>query len=173
MFFATHIYFALAALFATVPHVIAGSLTYDTESLLLKGEPYQIRGRQTYPQRIPRAYWSNRLALARGMGLNTAFSYPFWDELEPGQGHFEFSGMNDMAAWYRQVHEAGLQAVIRPGLHFDGEHEWGGLPAWLSEVPGMAVRQNNRPFLDAAKSYIKALANKLNDSFIPQDGSLA
>ncbi|TKA60952.1 hypothetical protein B0A55_11830, partial [Friedmanniomyces simplex] len=172
MFSAVHIYFALAALFATVPHVIAGSFTYNNESFLLNGEPYQIRGGQMDPQRIPRAYWSNRLALARGMGLNTVFSYPFWNELEPRQGHFDFSGMNDVAEWYRQVHDAGLQAVIRPGPYIDGEHEWGGLPAWLSEVPGMAVRQNNQPFLDAAKSYIEALANELNGSFIPQDGPI-
>ncbi|KAK1056341.1 hypothetical protein LTR74_015001 [Friedmanniomyces endolithicus] len=105
------------------------------------------------------------------MGLNTVFSYPFWNKLEPRQGHFDFSGMNDMAEWYRQIHDAGLQAVIRPGPYIDGEHKWGGLPAWLSEVPGMA-RQNNQPFLDAAKSYIEALANELNGSFIPQDGPI-
>ena len=174
MQFAVLTCFAFVALIAALPRATAGKFSHNKASFLLNGETYQIRGGQMDPQRIPRAYWSNRLALARGMGLNTIFSYLFWDDLEPRQGQFDFSGENNVTEFYKELQDAGLHAVLRVGPYVDGEHEWGGLPAWLSEVPGMAVRQNNGPYLDAAKSYIDALANELNSSrsFISQGGPI-
>ncbi len=38
------------------------------------------------PQRIPAPYWRDRLAKARAMGLNTVFSYVYWNLLEPNPG---------------------------------------------------------------------------------------
>ncbi|KZZ92990.1 Glycoside hydrolase, family 35 [Moelleriella libera RCEF 2490] len=39
-----------------------------------------------------------------------------------------------------------LDAAASP--YICGEREWGGFPAWLSEIPDMAVRQSNKPFHD-------------------------
>lgn len=63
-----------------------GSFTYDNRSFFLHGEPFTIIGGQMDPQRIPPEYWRERLAKASAMGLNTIFSYVYWNLLEPEPG---------------------------------------------------------------------------------------
>jgi hypothetical protein len=137
------------------------TFTYNNDSFRLNGAPYQIIGGQMDPQRVPRPYWRQRLQMARAMGLNTIFSYIFWDRLEPQPGQWDFSNQNDVAEYFRLAQEEGLHVVLRPGPYVCGEHEWGGFPAWLNQVPGMAVRQNNAPFLNSSKTYISRLAQEL------------
>ncbi|KAK6080945.1 glycosyl hydrolase family 35 protein [Seiridium cupressi] len=135
------------------------AFTYSNESFLLHGEPYTIIGGQMDPQRIPYQYWRDRLSKARAMGLNTIFSYIFWNNLEPTQGVWlSDQPQNDIASYFRIAQEEGLNVVLRPGPYVCGEHEWGGFPAWLSEIPGMVVRTNNTPFLEETRKYIVNLA---------------
>lgn len=61
----------------------AEAFTYDNSSFFLHGEPFTIIGGQMDPQRIPPEYWRERLAKASAMGLNTIFSYVYWNLLEP------------------------------------------------------------------------------------------
>lgn len=58
------------------------TFTYNNTSFLLDGKPFQILGGQMDPQRVPRAYWTDRLAKAKAMGLNTIFSYIYWNVFE-------------------------------------------------------------------------------------------
>ncbi|KAF2265554.1 putative beta-calactosidase, partial [Lojkania enalia] len=111
------------------------------------------------PQRIPWMYWRDRLKKARAMGLNTIFSYVFWNLLEPTEGMWLNEGDNDIASFFRIAQEEGLNIVLRPGPYICGERDWGGFPTWLSTVPGMVVRSYNEPFLKAVDSYIRRLAN--------------
>lgn len=137
----------------------APAFTYDNDTFLLHGEPFTIIGGQMDPQRIPPEYWRDRLSKARAMGLNTIFSYIFWNNLEPQQGTWlSDEPRNDIAKYFRIAQEEGLQVVVRPGPYICGEHEWGGFPAWLAEIPGMVVRTNNTPFLEETKKYIVNLA---------------
>ncbi len=161
------------------------AFTYDRNSFLLHGEPYVIIGGQIDPQRIPRAYWRDRLARARAMGLNTVFAYVFWNLLEPEPGLWTMPDdrppedenenddddddddddgsilSNDIAAYVRIAGEEGLRVVLRPGPYACGERDWGGLPYWLSTVPGMRVRADNAAFLAAARAYLGRLAGAL------------
>lgn len=115
------------------------------------------------PQRIPAPYWRDRLVKARSMGLNTIFSYVYWNELEPVQGEWRggAGGSNDVAQFFRIAGEEGLKVVLRPGPYVCGEREWGGFPAWLGAVPGLTVRGGNGPFLDAAERYLRRLAREV------------
>mgnify|MGYP001561714704 CR=1 FL=1 len=99
--------------------------------------------------------------MAKAMGLNTIFSYLYWDQIEPVQGTFVTDGNSNIAAWVRAVDAAGLKIVLRPGPYICGEHEWGGFPSWLATIPGMVVRSNNDPFLAATKSYLSHLGKLL------------
>jgi len=137
---------------ATVP-----AFTYDRTSFYLHGKPYVIIGGQMDPQRIPAVYWRDRLAKARAMGLNTVFSYVYWNLLEPTRGEWrngwadEESGKekwnegeaegeqedggggriisNDIAKFFQIAKEEGLNVILRPGPYICGEREWGGFPA--------------------------------------------
>ncbi|KAF2237557.1 glycoside hydrolase family 35 protein [Viridothelium virens] len=149
------------------------SFTYNSTTFLLNGEPYQIIGGQMDPQRIPPAYWRDRLSKARAMGLNTIFSYVYWNLLEPVQGTWTGDEeANNIASYFQIAQEEGLNVVLRPGPYICGEREWGGFPAWLAEVPGMLVRSNNVPFLSAAKSYIEHLASDISDLQITRGGPI-
>lgn len=146
--------------------------TYNNSTFLLHGKPFQIIGGQMDPQRIPHQLWPDRLAKARAMGLNTIFSYVYWDQLEPVKGSWESSGNNDIAKYFKIAQEQGLNIVLRPGPYVCGEHEWGGFPSWLSEVPDMVVRSNNRAFLTASESYIQNLAKDLKPLLVENGGPI-
>lgn len=155
---------------ATQP--VKGNFSYDDTSFLLNGKPYQILGGQMDPQRIPPEYWKQRLQMAKAMGLNTILSYVFWDQLEPVQGQFDFTGRNDLAHFFDLANKEGLKVVLRPGPYICGEHEWGGLPWWLGNIDGMAVRQNNAPFYAASKAYMNRLGHELRRFQITQGGPI-
>jgi hypothetical protein len=128
----------------------APAFTYDRASFYLHGKPYVIIGGQMDPQRIPAVYWRDRLAKARAMGLNTVFSYVYWNLLEPTRGEWrngwadeegvksiegEIGGgggriiSNDIARFFQIAKEEGLNVILRPGPYICGEREWGGFPA--------------------------------------------
>ncbi|KAI0008119.1 family 35 glycoside hydrolase [Xylariaceae sp. FL0662B] len=178
-------YLVMACLLATlVPIGVRGSpsptlsaatlaFTYDRKSFYLNGEPFVIIGGQMDPQRIPPAYWRDRLLKARAMGLNTIFSYVYWNMLEPRQGQWlNTEEINDIAKFFRIAQEEGLNVILRPGPYICGEREWGGFPAWLSQIPGMQVRTFNDPFMDAAKRYLERLAADLKDLQVTRGGPL-
>ncbi|CAJ2502599.1 Uu.00g099930.m01.CDS01 [Anthostomella pinea] len=151
----------------------AAEFTYDNNSFYLNGDSYVIIGGQMDPQRIPPVYWRDRLAKARAMGLNTIFSYVYWNLLEPSQGQWLSSEAgNDIARYFQIAHEEGLNVVLRPGPYICGEREWGGFPAWLSQVSGMQVRTFNGPFMAAAQSYLERLADDVRASQVTRGGPL-
>ncbi|KAI0412456.1 family 35 glycoside hydrolase [Xylaria grammica] len=178
--------FGLAKLSLSAPPALAQSatFTYDRTSFYLCGSPYVIIGGQMDPQRIPAAYWRDRLAKARAMGLNTIFSYVYWNLLEPSPGEWkndrDANGMtkdlpgisNDIAAFFRIAQEEGLNVILRPGPYICGEREWGGFPAWLAQVPGMRVRSSNERFMEAAERYLVRLAADLEDLQATRGGPL-
>ncbi|KAH8821948.1 putative beta-calactosidase [Xylogone sp. PMI_703] len=159
-----------ASLWAASVWAHSPPFTYNRTHFLLHGEPYQIIGGQMDPQRIPYQYWEDRLYKARAMGLNTIFSYIFWDQLQPTPTTWDFSGRNNIAEYFRLAQKAGLHVVLRAGPYVCGEHEWGGFPAWLNEIPGMVVRSNNHPFLSASKTYLNRLAKELKPMLITNGG---
>jgi hypothetical protein len=104
------------------------------------------------------------------MGLNTIFPYVFWNMLEPVQGMWNNTGINNIASFLHMAQEEGLNVVLRPGPYICGEREWGGFPAWLADVPGMLVRSYNEPFLKAAESYLRNLSKDLSPPLISHGG---
>lgn len=85
-------------------------LVADSGGFHFDGKPLQIISGEMHYARIPRAYWRDRLKMARAMGLNTISTYVFWNLHEPKPGVFDFKGQNDVAEFVR---EAGR---FRPGM---------------------------------------------------------
>jgi beta-galactosidase len=121
-------------------------------------------------QRIPREYWADRLAKLRAAGLNTVCTYVFWNALEPEPGRFDFSGMNDLAAFVRTAGRLGLWVVIRPGPYACAEWDFGGLPPWLLKIPDIKVRCSDPRYLDACERYIRRLAGEIRDLQVGRGG---
>lgn len=105
------------------------AFTYNATTFLLHGDPYIIIGGQMDFQRIPYRYWRDRLSKARAMGLNTIFSYVYWNLLEPEEGTWMMEDpQNDIVQYYQIAQEEGLHVVLRPGPYICGERDWGGFP---------------------------------------------
>jgi beta-galactosidase len=138
----------------------------------LDGKPFQIISGSIHYERIPRAYWRDRLRKARAMGLNTVETYAFWNAQEPEQGRFDFTGRNDIAEFVREAKQEGLYVILRPGPYACAEWEWGGYPPWLLKDPKMVVRSSYAPYLAAAQDYLKALGKQLTPLQIGNGGPI-
>lgn len=118
-----------------------------------------ISGELHYP-RIPRAYWRDRLRMARAMGLDTVSTYVFWNRHEPQPGSYDFSGENDIAAFVRAARDEGLDVILRPGPYVCAEWDFGGLPSWLlrDDVP---VRTAHEAYMRPVRAWLRRLGEEL------------
>ncbi len=128
---------------------------------LLDGKPFQIISGSIHYPRVPRAYWRDRLRMAKAMGLNSITTYVFWDVHEPRPGVYDFSGNLDVAEFIREAQQEGLYVILRPGPYVCAEWEWGGYPSWLLKDPTMQVRSRDPKFLAAARAWLLRLGKEL------------
>jgi beta-galactosidase len=127
----------------------------------LDGKPFRILSGEMHYPRIPRAYWRDRLRMAKAMGLNTVTVYAFWNDHEQQPGTYDFSGQHDVAEFVREAQQEGLYVILRPGPYVCAEWEFGGYPAWLLKDPTTVVRSSDPKFMDPAKRWLKHLGKEL------------
>jgi len=154
------------ALTAAVCLTLAGSLrattfTIGDSDFLLDGKPFQIKAGEMHPARVPHEYWADRLRMIHAMGLNTVSIYVFWNQHEPNEGEFNFTGDADIAQFVRLAQKEGLWVILRPGPYCCAEWEFGGYPWWLLKEHDMKVRSQDPRFLSAAETYMKKLGEQL------------
>lgn len=140
---------------------VSHTLRANGDHFELDGKPFQIISGAIHYERVPRAYWRDRLKKARAMGLNTVETYVFWNVHEGTPGHFDFSGQNDVAEFIREAQQEGLFVILRPGPYACAEWDFGGYPAWLLKEPGMVVRSSNPAFIADATSWLHRLGKEL------------
>ena len=90
------------------PAVANTPVTIQGAHFVRAGKPHQIVSGSMDFQRIPRAYWKDRLQKARAMGLNAITTYVYWNAVEPRPGQFDFSGDNDVAAFVQMAQHEGI-----------------------------------------------------------------
>ena len=73
--------------------VVFGFGGEGNQEFMLNGKPFQIRGAEMHPQRIPREYWRHRIRTAKAMGLNTIAFYVFWNDHEQPDGSFDYDAI--------------------------------------------------------------------------------
>ena len=142
---------------AQTPHTFAVTGDHFT----LDGKPFQIISGEMHYPRIPRAYWRQRLKLAKAMGLNTITTYVFWNVHEPTPGNYDFTGQNDVAEFVREAQQEGLYVLLRPGPYSCAEWEFGGYPAWLLKDHDIIVRSSDPKFIGPATTWLHRLGKEL------------
>ena len=158
---------------AGVPFVNAKStFTIGDSDFLLDGKPFQIKAGEMHPGRIPHQYWADRLKMAHAMGLNTVSIYVFWNQHEPREGEFHFTGDTDIARFVRLAQKEGLWVILRPGPYCCTEWEFGGYPWWLLKEHDLKVRSQDPRFLAAAQTYMKKLGQQLAPLQITHGGPI-
>ena len=143
------------------PAVANTPVTIQGTHFVRVGKPHQILSGSMDFQRIPRAYWKDRLQKARAMGLNAITTYVYWNAVEPRPGQFDFNGDNDVAAFVRMAQNEGLDVILRPGPYVCAEWEAGGFPAWLFADPHLHVRTQDPKYLKAVERYFQRLGKEL------------
>ncbi len=122
--------------------------------------------------RIPRAYWRDRMKMAKAMGLNTIGTYVFWNAEEPEENHFDFTGNNDIAEFVRIAKEEGLWVILRPSPYACAEWEFGGYPWWLLKDKDLKVRSKDPKFLKYYHDYIMQLGKQLSPLLVTNGGNI-
>ncbi|KAF8670752.1 hypothetical protein HU200_050417 [Digitaria exilis] len=65
---------------------------------------------------------------------------------------YNFEGNYDIVRYFKEIQNAGMHAILRIGPYICGEWNYGGLPAWLRDIPGVQFRLHNEPFeIDSPK----------------------
>ncbi len=141
-------------------------------AFMLDGKPLQLISGEMHCTRIPRAYWRQRMKMAKAMGLNTIGTYVFWNAQEPEEGKFDFTGNNDIAEFVRIAKEEGLWVVLRPSPYACAEWEFGGYPYWLLKDKDLKVRSKDPKFLKYYRDYIMQLGKQLSPLLITNGGNI-
>jgi len=148
------------------------TFTIGTNDFLLDGERFQIRCGEVHAARVPHEYWRHRLQMARAMGLNTVCAYLFWNQIEPREGEFDWSGQADVAEFCRIAQEEGLWVILRPGPYACAEWEMGGFPWWLLKHDDIQLRTRDPRYLGAVKKYLTEVGKKLAPLQITHGGPI-
>lgn len=141
-------------------------------AFLLDKKPIQLISGEMHCTRIPRAYWRQRIRMAKAMGLNTIGTYVFWNAQEPEEGKFDFTGNNDIAEFVRIAKEEGMWVVLRPSPYACAEWEFGGYPYWLLKDKNLKVRSKDPKFLKYYHDYIMQLGKQLSPLLLTNGGNI-
>jgi beta-galactosidase len=129
----------------------------DTD-FLLDGEPHRVLSGAIHYFRVHPDDWADRIRSARLMGLNAIETYVAWNEHAARRGEFDLGGRLDLGRFLDAIAAEGMHAIVRPGPYICAEFDNGGLPAWLTRLPGMSLRRNTPEYMAAVAEYLTQLA---------------
>ncbi|KAL6607971.1 hypothetical protein ACP70R_041034 [Stipagrostis hirtigluma subsp. patula] len=152
----------------------ATTVDYNDRALVIDGERRIIlSGSIHYPRSTPEM-WPDLIKKAKEGGLNTIETYVFWNGHEPRRRQYNFEGNYDIVRFFKEIQNAGMHAILRIGPYICGEWNYGGLPAWLRDIPGMQFRIHNEPFEREMENFTTLIVNKMKDAkmFAGQGGPI-
>ncbi|KAL4334175.1 hypothetical protein GQ457_07G021780 [Hibiscus cannabinus] len=121
-------------------------VSYDGRSLIIHGQRKLFFSASIhYPRSTPQM-WASLIAKAKKGGIDVIQTYVFWNLHEPVKGQYDFSGRADIVRFIKEIQAQGLYASLRIGPFIEAEWNYGGLPFWLHDIPGIVYRCDNEPF---------------------------
>lgn len=157
------------------PDQSTDALAIGEKDFLLKGQPFVIRCAEIHFARIPRAYWSHRLAMVRAAGFNTVCAYLFWNFHEAKPGAYNWSNERDAAEFCREAQRQGLYVILRPGPYVCAEWEFGGFPWWLlrdGPTDRKFLRTSDPAYMDPAGRWLKEVGRVLSPLQVTRGGPI-
>lgn len=121
--------------------------------------------------RYDRSYWYEELCKMKAGGITLVSTYIFWIYHEEIEGHFDFTGDNDLRAFILECKRAGLEVVIRIGPWAHGECRNGGFPDWLLQKP-YKLRENNPDYLEKVRIFYEKIAGQVQGLFYKDGGNI-
>jgi beta-galactosidase len=138
----------------------------------IDGQPTVLISGEMHFGRVQAEDWETRIKQAKAMGLNAISFYLFWNQVEPQEGRFDFTGMNDVRRVLKLCQDNGIWAILRPGPYCCAEVEYGGIPYWTLKYPNVKIRVNDPKFLDWCQKYIAQVYQQVADLQVTKGGPL-
>ena len=144
------------------------------EEFLLDGRPFQIIAGEMHPGRVPHEYWRHRVRMAKAMGLNTLSIYVFWNQHEPEEGKYDFSGGNSNVGEFLKIaKEEGVWVLLRSGPYCCGEWDFGGIPPYLLRYGDLKLRtMADSRYTKAVERYLHELAKVVRPHLAANGGPI-
>jgi len=136
------------------------TVDWDNDRFLKDGQQFQFYSGGMHYFRVPRAYWRDRLSKMKLAGMNTLQTYLAWNSHQP-QEDGNTVGLEDVTDYLALAQEMGLNVVLRPGPYICAEWEFGGLPYWLLNKPGIEFRVYNEPYVAAIADWFAVVLPKV------------
>ena len=138
----------------------------------IDGQPTMLPAGEMHFGRVLPEDWDLRIKQAKAMGLNTISFYLFWNNSEPQEGRFDFTGANDVRRMLKICQDNGMWAILRPGPYCCAEVDYGGIPWWTCKYPDIKIRSNDPKYVEWSKRYIDAVAQQVADLQVTKGGPL-
>jgi beta-galactosidase len=91
------------------------SITLDTYSLRLNGQPWTPVMGEFHFSRYPQSEWREELLKIKAGGVGVVATYVFWIHHEEVEGTWDWSGDRDLRKFVQLCGEVGLEAIVRCG----------------------------------------------------------
>ncbi len=136
------------------------TLTVDSRSLRLNGQPWTPVMGEFHYTRYPENEWRAELLKMKAGGIDIVATYVFWIHHEEIEGQWNWSGNHDLHRFVELAHEAGLKVIVRCGPWCHGEVRNGGVPDWAI-AKGWKIRTDDPPYLAHVKIIYGQIAAQL------------
>ncbi|RDX58412.1 hypothetical protein CR513_62274, partial [Mucuna pruriens] len=149
-------------------------VSHDGRAIKIDGKRrVLISGSIHYPRSTPEM-WPDLIRKAKEGGLDAIETYAFWNAHEPVRRQYDFTGNNDIIRFLKTIQEEGLFAVLRIGPYACAEWNYGGIPVWVHNLPGVEIRTANSVFMNEMKNFTTLIVDmvKKEKLFASQDGPI-
>ena len=136
-------------------------LELNKDGIVFDGKPFYLASGDMHYFRFFKEGWKRRLQLMKEFGLTAVQTYVPWNLHEPEEGTFSFEGNLNLAEFLRLCDEIGLKVMLRPSVYICSEWDFGGLPYWLLNKRGIALRTSDTLFMECVKKYYKRLTKEI------------
>jgi beta-galactosidase len=171
---ATGFAFPLSAQTVTsiVPDGKAHKFEARDHQFFIDGQPTMLIAGEMHFGRVQPEDWETRIKQAKAMGLDTISFYLFWNQVEPKEGNFNFTGMTDVRRVLKLCQENGMWAILRPGPYCCAEIEYGGIPWWTLKYPKVKIRTTDPQWLAWCRNYLAQVYQQVGDLEVSKGGPL-
>ncbi|KIW34995.1 uncharacterized protein PV07_01722 [Cladophialophora immunda] len=145
-------------------------VTWDENSIMIRGERLMILSGEVHPFRIPSpGLWLDIFQKVKAIGYNTVSFYTDWGLLEGTPGEVIAQGVFALDEFFSAASEVGIYLIARPGPYINAETAAGGLPGWTLRING-TLRSSAPDYLEATQNYVSTIAAIISKAQITNGG---
>ncbi|WOK97445.1 beta-galactosidase 15 isoform X1 [Canna indica] len=163
----------LAALAATMLWAAAAAaffepfnVSYDHRAIIIGGERRMLISSGIHYPRATPDMWPGLIAKSKEGGADVIQTYVFWNGHEPIRGQYNFEGRYDLVKFAKLIGSQGLYLHLRIGPYVCAEWNFGGLPVWLRDIPGIVFRTKNKLFQDEMERFVKLIVDLMKQEML-------